>query len=144
MRMFFVYFVIITTEYTQSGNGCFLATFHHDGKIFPGWRGRGGARPPSFTLFIIMYRLQCTLQLRGQLHLPYFIISSLSLCTLRLFLSVRVRRVICETDGGYRITVRTSRPIKKGEEIFNTYLDILQPTLLPRSLLAESKLMHCW
>jgi hypothetical protein len=55
-----------------------------------------------------------------------------------------VRRVICETGGGYRITVRTSRPIKKGEEIFNTYLDILQPTLLRQSLLAESKLMHCW
>jgi hypothetical protein len=31
-----------TTEYTQSGNGPFWRTFHHDGKISPGWWGRGG------------------------------------------------------------------------------------------------------
>ncbi len=27
----------------------FWRTFHHDGKISPGWCGEGGARPPAFT-----------------------------------------------------------------------------------------------
>jgi hypothetical protein len=46
----------------------FWSTFHHDGKISPGCGGGGGARPPPSRI-----KLQCTLQLSGQIHSPYFI-----------------------------------------------------------------------
>ncbi len=35
----------------------FWRTFHHDGKISPGWWGCGGARPPPFILFTISYKV---------------------------------------------------------------------------------------
>jgi hypothetical protein len=37
----------------------FWRTFNHDGKISHGWGewGEGGARPPPFTLFSIMYKV---------------------------------------------------------------------------------------
>ncbi len=31
----------------------FLRTFHHEGRISPGWWGGGGERPPPFITFII-------------------------------------------------------------------------------------------
>ncbi len=57
----------------------FWHTFHHDGKISPAkWGGR-------HTLPLSLYlpsraKLWCTLQLRGQMHSPYF--SSTLICTL--------------------------------------------------------------
>jgi hypothetical protein len=44
----------------QSGNGLFLAyrTFHHDGKMNPGWGGWGvHAHPGHFNLFSITYKI---------------------------------------------------------------------------------------
>ncbi len=35
----------------------FRRTFHHDGKISPGWCGWGGARPPPFTISTITYKV---------------------------------------------------------------------------------------
>ncbi len=69
--------VLEPTEYcTQSGNGRFLA-------YIPSWwknkprlvRVVGGARPPPFIIVTITYRtkLQCTLQLSGQIHSHHFI-----------------------------------------------------------------------
>jgi hypothetical protein len=57
----------LIVECTEYGTH-FLAydTFHHDGKISP------GALPPSFTLSTSRAKLWCTLQLRGQIHPPYF------------------------------------------------------------------------
>jgi hypothetical protein len=47
----------------------FWRTFHHEGKISPGWWGwRGGHLP-------LPVKLQCTLQLSGQIHWPCFISS---------------------------------------------------------------------
>jgi hypothetical protein len=54
----------------------FWRAFHHDGKSSMHWLVRvGGARPLPFTLQYLSSRtkLQCTLQLRGQIHSPYFI-----------------------------------------------------------------------
>ncbi len=50
----------------------FRRTSHHDVKISPGWRGGGGGRPPPFNSPSCT-NLQCTLQLRRQIHSPYFI-----------------------------------------------------------------------
>jgi hypothetical protein len=68
------------TDYTQSGNAHpFWRTFNHDG------------------IFFITYhtKLQCTLQLKGQIHSPYSI-SPLSLCTLW------VRYIPVPVPGKYR------------------------------------------
>jgi hypothetical protein len=48
--------------------------FHHDGKMSPAG-GVGGCSPPSppFALLPSRTKLQCTLQLRGQIHTLYFI-----------------------------------------------------------------------
>jgi hypothetical protein len=53
----------------------FWRIIHQDGKISPGWGGGGGgARPLLFTLFPITYKVlvYSTLQLRVQIHSPYF------------------------------------------------------------------------
>jgi hypothetical protein len=46
-------------------------TFHHDGKISPGWWEGGGARPTPYTISTITYKAVVyinTLQLIGQIH----------------------------------------------------------------------------
>ncbi len=48
---------VISTEYTQSGNGFFLASIPSWRKTSPGWVRVGGARPPAFTLFTITYKV---------------------------------------------------------------------------------------
>ncbi len=59
----------------------FWRTFHHEGKI---GEGGGGARPPSFTLFAITYKVAVYVYAPGEradtLTLPYFI--STPICTL--------------------------------------------------------------
>jgi hypothetical protein len=45
-----------TTEYRQSGNDHFLATFPHDRKVSPGWWGGRHANPP-FTITTITYKV---------------------------------------------------------------------------------------
>jgi len=69
-----------TTEYTQSVAAAWR-TFHHDGKISPGWWG-WGVHAHSLPLYFLQSdtKLQCRLQLRGQIHSPYFI--STPICTL--------------------------------------------------------------
>ncbi len=46
----------MTTEYTQSGNGRFLACIPSCGKISPGWWGWGGCTPTPFHS--IYYHIQ--------------------------------------------------------------------------------------
>ncbi|XP_023336775.1 protein msta isoform X2 [Eurytemora carolleeae] len=48
-----------------------------------------------------------------------------------------------ETDKGAVMTVSASRKIQKGEEIFNSYIDILQPTILRSILLKQTKQFQC-
>ncbi len=49
-------------------------TFHHDGKISPGWCGWMSARPLPFTIFTITYKVAVYAPaLRGQIHSPYLI-----------------------------------------------------------------------
>jgi hypothetical protein len=55
----------------REATAAFWRLFHHDGKISPAWQRLGGARRT---------KLQCTLQLSGQIHSPYFI--SINICTL--------------------------------------------------------------
>ncbi len=172
----FFYFVIITTEYTQSGNGCFLAYIPSWWKIFP--------------IFTIMYRCSVRSSWEGRytqgsgytypissFHLYPFVLSVIiTVCMFvyvgwyarlkaaigsqfeRLDQSKREKKSSTPTWIFFSprfcadpcllspssCTVGKSRQIGREEEIFNTYLDIFQPALLRRSLLAESKLMHCW
>ncbi len=69
-------------------------TFHHDGKISqPGKGWGGGARPPPFSLYLLSRtKLQCTLQLRGQIHSPHFYSTSIVLCgyTVRWYITAAV------------------------------------------------------
>ncbi len=51
----------------------FWRTFHHDGKISPGWWGCGVNAHPISLYSPSRTKLQCMLQLRGQVHSPYFI-----------------------------------------------------------------------
>ena len=39
--------------YDRVATAAFWRTFHHEGKISPGWWGGGGARPPPFITFTI-------------------------------------------------------------------------------------------
>jgi hypothetical protein len=48
---------VVPTEYTEWQRPLFWRTFHHDGKISPGWWEVGDARPPSFTISTIAYRV---------------------------------------------------------------------------------------
>ncbi len=57
----------------------FWRTFHHDGKICPGWWGGGCTTSFRYIYHHACTKLQCTLRLRGQINSP---ISSLSLWTL--------------------------------------------------------------
>ncbi len=73
--------LVETTGYTQSGNGHlqYWRTFHHDGKIC-----EGGECTPTLLHYIYHHVLKSwyTLQLRGQIHFPYFY--STPICTLWL------------------------------------------------------------
>ncbi len=59
----------------------FWRKFHHDGKISPAWRGWGCPHPLSLYLSSLT-KLWCMLQLRGQIHSPYFYSSFIHICTL--------------------------------------------------------------
>jgi hypothetical protein len=48
-------------------------TFHHDGKISPCWLGWGVHAHPLSLYLPSCKKLLCTLQLRVQIHSPYFI-----------------------------------------------------------------------
>ena len=53
-----------------------LNPIHHDGKISPGWWGWGMHVHPLSPLSLYLpsrSMLQCTLQLRGRIHSPFFI-----------------------------------------------------------------------
>jgi hypothetical protein len=86
------------TEYTQSGNGRFLAyTFHHDGKIRTGLVRVGGARPPPFTLCTITYKVAVYAPAeRADTHplfhvYPYVLLWVLGYCLVALFYPRGVR-----------------------------------------------------
>ncbi len=79
---------IIRMSHPQSthrvATAAFWGTFLHDGKLAQaggggGWGGALHAHPLSIY-YSSRTKLQCTLQLRGQLHSPYFI--STPICTL--------------------------------------------------------------
>ncbi len=57
--------VIAATEYTQSGNGHFLAYIPSWWKISPAWWGVEGARPPLSLYLPSRTKLWCTLQLKA-------------------------------------------------------------------------------
>ncbi len=67
----------------------FWRIVHHDGKISPAWWGWGVHAPTSFHY--IYHHVQscgvvwCTLQLRGQIHSPYFNYTSSSSATSTCF-----------------------------------------------------------
>ncbi len=58
----------------------FWRTFHHDSKIIPAWWGWGVHALPLSLYLPSRAKLWCTLQLRGQIHFPYFY--STPICTL--------------------------------------------------------------
>ncbi len=60
-------------------NAAFWHTFHHEGEISPGWRGCGVHGHPLSLHLPSPVKLQCTLQLSGQIHLPPCFISSKNL-----------------------------------------------------------------
>ncbi len=63
------------TEYTQSGNGRFLAYIPSWWKNEPRLVREGGAGYPLSLYLPSRKKLQCTLRLRGQIHSSYFISS---------------------------------------------------------------------
>eukprot|EP00092_Neocalanus_flemingeri_P005018 GFUD01005395.1.p1 GENE.GFUD01005395.1~~GFUD01005395.1.p1 ORF type:complete len:523 (+),score=168.51 GFUD01005395.1:74-1570(+) len=54
-----------------------------------------------------------------------------------------IARSIQYTEKGFKIRVTASRPIKAGSQIFNSYIDILDPVLVRRKHLEETKNMIC-
>jgi hypothetical protein len=58
----------------------FWRTFSHEGKIGPGWWGWGVHAHPLLLHLPSSVKLQCTLQLSGQIHWPCF--NSTNICTL--------------------------------------------------------------
>jgi hypothetical protein len=65
--------VVFTPEYTQSGNGHFLAYFHHEKLALAG----EGVHAHPLSL---QYNYHCMLQLKGQMSFPYIV--SIPVCTL--------------------------------------------------------------
>jgi len=65
----------------------FWRTFHHDGKISSAWVGWSVHALPLFLYLPLRAKLWCTLQLIGQIHIPYF--SSISICTLLIICRVQ-------------------------------------------------------
>ncbi len=68
------------SEYTRVATAAFRRTFHHDGKISPGWWGWGVHAHPISLSLQSRTKLQCMFQLSGLLHSPCFI--SIDICTL--------------------------------------------------------------
>ncbi len=66
--------------YTQSGNGWFLAYVPSWWKNQPWLVGWGVHAHPLSTYLPLRTKLQCTLQLSGQIHSPYFISTICVLC----------------------------------------------------------------
>ncbi len=73
-----------STQSTQSGNGHFLLYSIMMEKL-----AQAGERLPPYTLSTIMYKVLCTLQMRGQIHSTYF--CSNPICTLWTLPSLAVR-----------------------------------------------------
>jgi hypothetical protein len=93
----------------------FLRTSHHDGKISPGSCGMmaGDARPPPFSLLSSRRKLQCSLQLRGQIHtfplsiLPYMHSVVFAFPSLALKCDGQTFKCICySSDELLTLTVR--------------------------------------
>jgi hypothetical protein len=59
-----------TTEYTQLATAAFWRTFYHDGKIAQAGGGGGVHAHPLSQYLPWRTKLQCTLQLRVQIHSP--------------------------------------------------------------------------
>jgi len=54
-----------------------------------------------------------------------------------------IARTIQYTEEGFKMRVVASRPIKTGQQIFNSYIDILDPVQVRRKHLQETKNMLC-
>ncbi len=64
-------------------------TLHHDGKISPAWCG-WGVHALSLSLYLpSQVKLWCTLQLRVQIHSPYFSCALLYSVRIKFFLEPR-------------------------------------------------------
>jgi hypothetical protein len=68
----YVFSLVLPNPFTHRENRIVTAalwrTFSHEGKNLTGLVRVGGARPPPFITFTITSKLQCTLQLSGQIH----------------------------------------------------------------------------
>jgi hypothetical protein len=71
--------LLLYIEYTEL-QPPFWRTFRDEGKISPGWWGWGVHAHPLSLHLPSPVKLQCTLQLSGQIHWPCFI--STNICTL--------------------------------------------------------------
>jgi len=75
----------------------------------------------------------------GELHLMFPLTAMLNhSCFPNIARSVRR-----EADGGFLMRVVAARPIKKGEQIFNCYTDMLDPVQVRSAALVEGKNMQC-
>lgn len=54
-----------------------------------------------------------------------------------------ISRSFYQTSEGFKMRVVASRPIKKGDQIFNSYIDILDPVMVRKKHLLETKNMNC-
>ena len=55
-----------------------------------------------------------------------------------------IYRSIYQTEQGtFKMSVRAARSLKAGEQIFNSYIDILDPVTVRQRLLLETKHMTC-
>ena len=55
-----------------------------------------------------------------------------------------IYRSIYQTEqGAFKMSVRAARSLKAGEQIFNSYIDILDPVTVRQRLLLETKHMTC-
>ena len=82
--------LIPTHRVHRVATAAFWRTFHHEGKISPGWWGWGVHAHPLSLHLLSPVKLQCTLQLSGQIHEPCFI--STKICTYSVFLPLPVPR----------------------------------------------------
>ncbi len=81
-----VHFVLccFTHRIHRVTTAAFWRTFSDEGKISPGWWGWGVHAHPLSLHLPSPVKLQCTLQLSGQIHWPCFI--STNICTLWFYL----------------------------------------------------------
>ncbi len=73
-------FQLIIHRVHRVATAAFWRTFSDEGKISPGWWGWGVHAHPLSLHLPSPVKLQCTLQLSGQIHWPCFI--SINICTL--------------------------------------------------------------